>query len=181
MQPIISQLSNEISGQVENIQVDKLLSDTILKCGLAPYSELVSILGMLRALEILHQTHHWQAEGSNFYSDHLLFGRLYEAAHEDIDSLGEKIVGLGNSKLVGFSIHAVTISSWLVNIKSFGTSDAAPRRSLEAEQMLVSLVETVMERLKQKNLLTRGLENLLGGIADKHEGLIYLLKQRDVG
>jgi hypothetical protein len=53
-----------------------------------------------------------------------------------------------------------------------------PRRSLEAEVLFVGLVEAIMDKLKAGNLLTRGLEQMLGTIADTHEGNIYLLKQR---
>ncbi len=46
------------------------------------YSELAILLALLRSLNILHQSHHWQSEGNQFYSDHLLFQRLYEKIQE---------------------------------------------------------------------------------------------------
>ncbi len=167
-----------LAPKEDNIFVDKLINDTILRCGGERYCELVAILGALRGLAILHQTHHWQSSGPTFYGDHLMFGKLYEDTEADIDPLAEKIVGLSKSALVGFSRHAINLTAFLATIKDTSTSDEPCRRSLDAEKLLISLTETVMERLEAKGLLTKGLENMLAAIADKHEGFVYLLRQR---
>lgn len=54
-------------------------------------------------------------------------------------------------------------------------------RALRAETAFIRAGESLMNMLDGKGLLTRGVENLLGGILDKHEGLLYLLKQRVKG
>lgn len=162
-----------------NIYVDKLINDCLLRCGNEKYAELVAVLGSLRALSILHQTHHWQAAGDSFMADHKLFEELYTASTEQIDPLAEKIVGLsGKPELVGFSRHVIGVSSFLSEVKAHGTSDEPARRSLDAEKMFIALVESVMKRLEVRGLLSRGLENLLGGLADEHEKFVYLLGQR---
>lgn len=182
MFPLISakpSVQNVTIQDDSNIYVDKLINDCLLRCGNEKYAELVAILGSLRALAILHQTHHWQAAGDSFFADHKLFEELYTASSDQIDPLAEKIVGLsGKAELVGFSKHVIGISSFLSEVKSHGTSDDPARRSLDAEKMFVALVESVMKRLEVRGLLTRGLENLLGGLADEHEKFIYLLGRR---
>ena len=52
-------------------------------------------------------------------------------------------------------------------------------RAVRAETAFIRAGESLMEMLEQKGMLSRGIENLLGGILDKHEGLLYLLKQRN--
>lgn len=162
----------------ENIAVARLLETGLVMFPGEKYAEMAVVLGSLRALAILHQTHHWQTSGPGFYGDHLLFERIYGVADGDIDRVAEKMVGLGNPILVGFSKHVINLSSFLRTLKEHSTSDDFARRSLEAELLFVELVETAMDRLKGAGLLTRGLEQLLGDVADKHEGVIYLLKQR---
>lgn len=168
-----------LQPQENNIFVDKFIDDCVTRCGGENYSEMVALLGAIRGLAILHQTHHWQVSGETSYGDHLLFERLYNETTPDIDTLAEKIVGLAKtSQLVGFSKQVVNLTGFLAAIKEHGTSDEPCRRSLDAEKLIIQLVEAVMARLEAKGQLSRGLENLLGGIADKHEGFIYLLKQR---
>jgi DNA-binding ferritin-like protein len=106
---------------------------------------------------------------------------VYGVANEDIDGLAEKMVGLGIGSLANFSKHVINLSSFLKAVKEHSTSEDFARKSLEAEQLFIQLIEAVMDKLEAQGLLTRGLENLLGGIADKHEGNVYLLKRRVVG
>lgn len=165
---------------VQNIAVARMLEASLALFPGEQYAEVVVILGALRALSILHQTHHWQSSGPDFYSDHLLYDRLYNDIVPQIDSTAEKIVGLNKAALVGFEKHVVTLSAFLKNVKMQGSSDEPARRSLEAEIMFLGLLEAVMYNLDQTGLLTRGLEQHLGNIADKHEEFIYLLKRRVV-
>lgn len=162
----------------ENIAISRLLETASAMFSGEKYFELSLILASLRGLAILHQTHHWQTSGPLFYSDHLLFERLYTETAADIDPLAEKIVSLGKPALVGFSKHIIEMSSFLKTLKNHSTSDDFSRKSLEAEIFFVELVEAVIKRFELQGILTRGLENLLGEIAGKHENLIYLLKQR---
>jgi DNA-binding ferritin-like protein len=163
---------------VQNIAVATMLEQV---CAMFPgeqYAELVAVLGALRGLSLLHQTHHWQSFGPQFYGDHLLYERLYNDIVPQVDATAEKIVGLNKASLVGFEKHVITLSAFLKNVKVHSSSDDFARRSLEAELMFIDLVEAVMDKLKVGGLLTRGLEQHLGNIADKHEEFVYLLKRR---
>ena len=171
-------LNQEIK-QESNILVDKILMDCSTRCGNEKYSDLVALMGALRGLSILHQTHHWQSFGEKFYSDHLLFQKLYEAANDQVDDVAEKVVGLSDkAELAGFSKHVISTTEFLSLIKNHATSDDFAKRSLDAEKIMVSMIETIMNRLEQRSLLTRGLDNLLGGLADEHEKFVYLLERR---
>lgn len=165
---------------VENIAVLRLLETGLAMFPGEKYGELAVVLSSLRALGILHQTHHWQASGPTSYSDHLLFERLYNDIQPQIDLTAEKLVGLNKAAMVVFPKHVIGLSGFLKTVKEHSTSDDLVRVSLEAEVLFVSLVEAVMDRLKMAGLLTRGLEQHLGNIADKHEEMIYLLRRRVV-
>jgi DNA-binding ferritin-like protein len=160
------------------------LDDLLLTRGDEKYAELALFIDLLRALSMIHQTAHWQTNGTNFYSDHLLFQRLYEATDADVDTVAEKTVGLGSNRLVElrYSLENVKRFTDAVDeVTTLGSPDEVSphvRRALKAENAFLKAGERLMGQLETAGLLTRGVENLLGGILDKHEGHVYLLKQR---
>ena len=50
--------------------------------------------------------------------------------------------------------------------------------SVRAELRFMAFLEMIYSRLESSEQLSLGVDNFLQGIADKHEGLLYLLKQR---
>jgi len=139
------------------------------------YSELGVFLGWLKALEVIHQSHHWQTSGGDSYGDHLLYQRLYEEVAPEFDSVGEKIVGVGG-------IHMTNYFALVYHMKVFmeGVSQGEELHveSYRAELMFVIAGEMIMNSLEKKGLLTRGVEQLIGSILDKHESHVFLLQQR---
>ena len=161
------------------------LEDLFITYGDAKYAELGVYIDLLRALSLLHHTHHWQSQGSQFYGDHLLYQRLYELADGQIDGVGEKAVGLGSPELV-MSRHSLeNMRRYIEALEDADMMDAPAlkmaKRSLLAEKSFITAGEKLMDQLKSKGLLTRGVEQLLGTILDTHEGVLYLLKQRVAG
>jgi DNA-binding ferritin-like protein len=65
-----------------------------------PEAEMKKYLSTLKALQAYYQHAHWISKGEPFYGDHLLFERLYGSVNEQIDSLAEKMVGLGGDHYV---------------------------------------------------------------------------------
>src|SRR5579871_6160597 len=51
-------------------------------------------VAILRQIYLTHQFSHWTTSGEAFYSDHLVFERLYKSAQEDADLAAEKMIGL---------------------------------------------------------------------------------------
>lgn len=146
-----------------------------------PYCQLSVLLVHLRYLALVHQTHHWVTKGNPYYGDHLLFQRIYEATNEDIDSVAEKAIGLGCVDNVDINRHVLQLNKLVQNYGMTSTlpnsSDLA-RRSYLAEMNFLKTTAHLVEHMKECGILTRGLDNLLAGIEDKHEGHVYLLKQR---
>lgn len=161
------------------------LEDFFMTYGDSKYAELGVFIDLLRALSLLHHTHHWQAQGPQFYGDHLLYQRLYELADGQIDMVGEKAVGLGSPELVLARHSLENMRRYIEALEDADVMDAPSlkmaKRSLLAEKSFITAGEKMMDQLKSKGLLTRGVEQLLGTILDQHEGVLYLLKQRVSG
>ena len=148
--------------------------------GEVPYPELAVILVRLRHLYLLHQTHHWMSVGQASYADHLMFQRLYELTLGEIDDVAEKAVGLGCEKCVNLSVQVMQLAKLCTsNVGLAGhTPEAMIGDSLTAELAFIKDVASLADRLRSRGNLTRGLDNLLAGIEDDHEGSVFLLKQR---
>lgn len=140
------------------------------------YAELAIILGFLRGLLILHQSHHWQTIGQTAYSDHLLLQRLYETIEKEIDLLGEKIVGTGAIQLTNYFKQLKHIEYFLDQVNS---PSPIIEDSFMGELLFIVCSEEVIRRLYSKNLITPGIEQCVGNMLDKHEEHLYLLRQRN--
>lgn len=161
------------------------LDDLFITYGDEKYAEVAVFIDLLRGLQLLYQTSHWQTSGPVYYADHLLFERLYNSLGEDIDALGEKCVGMGSERLVEYRHSLQNMQMFLdaaadmIVAENETPAQKHVVRALRAETAFIRAGESLMNMLEQKGILTRGIENLLGGILDKHEGLLYLLKQRN--
>lgn len=149
--------------------------------GGTPYAQLSVVLVQLKYLYALHQNHHWTAMGDPYYGDHLLFQRLYDGILPEIDLVAEKAIGLASTENVSLPlVH----SQVLKLISGQGTASMIPqssdlaKKSLMAEMNFLTVMKHLCDSLKECGLMTHGLDNLLAGIEDKHEGHVYLLKQR---
>ena len=161
--------------------INILTDNMIAEWGHVPYAGLSVVLSHLKYLYELHQYHHWTAMGDPFYGDHLLFQRLYDGVSKEIDMIAEKAIGLGCTTNVDLHlVHSQVLK--LISGTDSGTmipqsSDLA-RKSLMAETNFLKVIEHIISHLQECGLLTSGLSNMLEGIADSHEGHVYLLKQR---
>jgi len=146
------------------------------------YGELAGVLVFLRALSMVHQTNHWATQGPAYYGDHLLFDRLYGDLVSEIDTVAEKAVGLGGSGLVIAPMLAKSTSDVVSELcaAQLGTPDPEGRvaMSLQAELRFLVMMQMVAREMRAKGTLSRGTDNMLASIEDKHEEHVYLLKQR---
>lgn len=149
--------------------------------GSLPYPQLSVVLVHLKFLAAVHQNHHWTAKGDPYYGDHLLFERIYGSIPGEIDAIAEKAIGLGTPANVDLVLQTKQLNQL---IQGYGMMQTIPqptelaKRSLSAELNFLGVTAHLVESMKEAGTLTRGLDNLLAGIEDKHEGHVYLLKQR---
>jgi len=122
---------------------------------------LFSLLARLRALALFYEEAHWLASPN--YADHLLLGRLYDTTEADIDPLAERLVGLGGS-LAG---QVAMVASLFPN-----QTDTPFPTALRQEAAILRLIQD------NQTACSPGTQNLVQGIADRHEGAVYLLRQR---
>lgn len=138
---------------------------------------MTALLGALQGAALLHQTHHWSTKGRTFYTDHLLFERLYNESLELIDQVAERMMGLGAPAIVA-SVQAGLLLTFIQNCGIARTPEEMVSSSLRGELAILNLVNQVLNSFEQSGTLTHGTSNLLEGVADKHESFVYLLQQR---
>lgn len=154
---------------------------------LAEGFELPSILAFLRALAVIHQGHHWLTFGNNYFGDHLLFERLYDETQAEIDQVAEKAIGVGCEASFIHPSWQMPLTNKIVDyfcetgVNTGGGASASSyvRISSLAEKTFVDFVGSAAKRMQARNGISRGVDNLLAGIEDKHQSHIYLLGQRE--
>lgn len=135
-----------------------------------------TILADLTALYVAHQSAHWRASGESFYGDHQLFQRMYEETADEVDQVAERLLGItGDDSLVDPSRRLAMASAAIKNILSNGDLASS---LLIAEKAFVKQIAGILDALEAMGQLSDGTENLLQGIADKHEEHVYLLSRR---
>jgi hypothetical protein len=147
---------------------------------------LPTALVFVRALAMIHQGHHWLTFGDSYYADHLLFERLYNETSDEVDQIAEKAVGVGcpKDKLhpgLQASLVTKTVHMFCGNGVDVGEGEnpiSYLRTSLKAEEHFISGLAAIASEMKNNGELTRGTDNLIAGVEDKHESHVYLLKQR---
>jgi len=158
-----------------------MTDNMIAEWGGTPYAALSVLLVHLKYLYTLHQNHHWTAMGDPYYGDHLLFQRLYDGILKEVDAVAEKAIGLGCTGNVDLQLVNSQVLKLICGSGSASmipqSSDLA-KKSLMAEMNFIKVIDHVICSLQECGLLTSGLSNMLEGIADVHEGHVYLLKQR---
>lgn len=139
-------------------------------------TNLTVLLSYLRALYQMYQHMHWKAEGPNYYSDHLLYQRLYEGVEDELDGVAEKIIGLHNDPHMIDSITDSATAAQAVEMLMEDRHDPETfqKTAIRAERILLKLIKQLMEEDT-----TDGLEDMLQGLANKHEEHLYLLQQRN--
>ena len=132
-------------------------------------------------LYTLAYSYHWKAKGENYYSDHLLFQRLYEATEEDIDPIAEKAIGTtDDDTFLNALLLLEGAAMWVTRWDPSGTSVCSEfvNNLLMAETDFIDEVGTVKQEFENKEMLTNGIDDFLQALANKHEEHVYLLRQR---
>jgi len=114
------------------------------------------IISILKTLDDIYRYLHLNAKGGTFYSDHLLFKKLYEPINDEIDGLIELSIALDSKQSSLTTIRRMDVA---------GTTSEA----LELENDLLSLIETYQT--------SKGLDNALGTVAENHLRNCYLIKR----
>lgn len=132
-------------------------------------------LATLKALYIVHQHGHWTTKGSDFYGNHLLFERLYEAAQKSADEAAEKFLGVFGEEAVELEYQNKLLEKVLAKFNA--ASDDPTERSIAAEKQFLQLSQQAYDAFKDDEVMTLGLDDMIMSIANKSEEAVYLLQQ----
>ena len=131
----------------------------------------LDILNLLKAMAAYYHSAHLAAK---FYSQHLLFDRLAEKLHDEIDSLSELAMALDIELVLAISgsLNAqLDIFEGLIE-----TSKATPGEVLkQALDLELAIVQNLNDGIKSAE--NEGVKNALAGMAENHLRNVYLLKQ----
>lgn len=137
---------------------------------------LSDLLAFVRAVYEAEHSFHWRTRGPLFYSDHLLFSRIYEGTYGDLDAIAEKLIGLsGQNDAVAPLMQAAKTLEIMQGFQLSDDPKSFAHSALNMEKALIALVSSTLEVCQSE--MTDGLENFLQGLADKHETHVYLLQQ----
>jgi DNA-binding ferritin-like protein len=111
-------------------------------------------------------------KGDRFYSDHLLFERLYGGLDSLIDSTAEKTVALCGDVLIATELNEKA-GKWLARWEKAEAEFV--QRALSAERDLQKALSLTLDVCEKDGVLTKGLDNHLRAIADARDTATYLL------
>ena len=127
----------------------------------------------MRTLYLVHQNAHWETKGSNFYSDHLMYERVYKSDADDADALAERIVGQYGVQSLNFALQGAYMAKCMAHAAQ---ASNVVLRSIAAEEKAMAMISEAYYAI---NELTLGLDDLLMNISSHREESLYLLKQRN--
>jgi len=164
------------------MEIEQLVQHFVTDYGGAPAAELAVLLAALRAEGMIHQAHHWATKGPTFYADHLLFDRAYSEVFGMVDGLAERAVGSGVTILVQplLQVHHISgfSKSFYRDALAQPPPEVLPILSLRTTLRFLVTLNLVYASMEQRGSLSHGTDNLIQDMADNHEKLVYLFKQR---
>lgn len=127
----------------------------------------------LKCIYSISQQNHWKAKGSSFYSDHLLFQRIYEQTQENVDEAAEKFLAIFGDEVLENSLQT-NLENKIMN----------KYKDLEGFDQTIKIINDFLDYSKfayncfeKENKKSMGMDDMIMSIANKQEEHIYLLTQ----
>ena len=147
---------------------------------------MMTIIAILRTLNMGYHYAHVNVKGENYYGDHLLLQRLYTegASIGELDSVMERLKGLYPTRLVqmGETLDRMDQENEIISaIDAPGENVAKFQALVKLEMRLQGVIAKLVQALEDRSILGNGTDgtiNLLQDIADNHQGNVYLINQR---
>ena len=168
-------------AELDNIEVDAHmeLDDLMMP---TPTEVLGAYLGFLRAYHLWMHGAHNVTKGPSFAGDHVeLYGKIYNEVQDAIDGVIEKGVGVYQDESIACPMRIVEDAMLILNEWESPSGLPAERiatLALEYTRHLVKIDEGTAQVLEEMGVLSYGMDNMFGDLADTHETYIYLLQQR---
>lgn len=151
---------------------------------------MLTVVAILRALNMGYHHAHINVKGPTYYGDHILLQRLYFGEADDgapileIDSVMERLKGLYPTRLIPLGEILTRMAheyQMIQGIDADSDNTAKFQELVKLEMRLQSVLSKLIADLQDATVLgsgTDGTLNLLQGIADKHQQNVYLINQR---
>lgn len=130
-------------------------------------------LAHLDYLNLWYHSCHWLSKNKEYYSDHLLFQRLYEGVAAEIDPLAEKAVVTSDESSVDRDVHLKLMVEKEEMVKKM------QKENKDFLEISIALESEFLQLLADKTqMMSQGTQNLLDTVSELHETHLYLLNQR---
>lgn len=146
---------------------------------------LAELLAHMRALHLWMHGAHLASKGPSFAGDHaVILNRIYDEVQDQVDALSEKAIGLTDDESLGDAGRILGMA--MPVLQHYPAVSGMPQDQLMAtalgvEMAFIALLEETFHQLERAGQLSLGLNNMLAGLADTHEGYAYFLKRRKQG
>jgi len=136
-----------------------------------------------RALHLWFHGAHNVTRGVGFAGDHVhIYGEIYTNIQDDIDGLIEKAVGLFNDEMLACPTAITARAAEVLKEYPSPSSLSALAIAASGKSLLkayLSFLQHTYDELKEHGVVTLGLEDFISSAANKYEGYVYLLQQRE--
>ncbi len=147
---------------------------------------LANVVWELRFLSMAAQTAHWRVFGPTSYSDHLLFGRIYEKLDELLDPMAERLTAFSEFDDERYVDPVQQAKYVFVRMRKLGPElkaallDANQAATFFYEHLLrlTRKLRSLSSKMRTEGFLTYGLDDLLASTANELETLVYFLERR---
>ncbi len=132
------------------------------------------LMASLKAAQWVHQTGFWLVKGENHYGLHTMMKHILDPIDEQMDHLGNLFVShFGEDSMNPEIIDSLSKSY----CREACRKDNLILKSITVENQVQNRCKIAYNSLKEKGLLTLGLDEMLMGIAKEHEDSLYHLRQ----
>lgn len=147
---------------------------------------LANLVWELRFLSMAAQTAHWRVFGPTSYSDHLLFGRVYEKLDALLDPMAERLTAFSefsDESFVDPVQQAGYVYSRMMELgpdlqQSLLDANLAASFFYEHLLSLTRQLRSLSVAMRTEGYLTYGLDDMLATTANELETLVYFLERR---
>lgn len=136
------------------------------------FEQMIEIIGRLDALRKTAKLYHWNCNGFDFYSDHLLFDEIVEKVDGWVDDISEKYM---------MAVKPTNIMEEEYDILVHNKEEYFGRKLSTNDEMAAELLELVIQLVNligETDTGIRGVENQLDDIADGLMQYIGFLNKR---
>jgi starvation-inducible DNA-binding protein len=132
------------------------------------------LLANTYTLYLKTQNYHWNVEGAQFYSLHLLFEKQYEDLAEAIDVIAERIRSVGSS--APGSLEEFLKLKTLTEAKTGIDAKEMIKDLLESHQLICKTLSLILPEMRDAE--DEGTQDLIVNRLREHQKMIWMLQSQ---